>query len=110
MMVRKKAKKKPPITPKSTIKAALRMLWLRSRERAEAIKRDDATCQVCGKKRSVAKGREVNIEVHHVHGIDWDDVCEMVSRRVLQTTKGLITLCKQCHKDLHKNERENSNG
>ena len=53
------------ITPNSKIKASLRQLFLRSRERAAAIKRDGYTCQVCGAKQSRAQGREVYVEVHH---------------------------------------------
>jgi len=48
-------------TPASRVKAALRQLSLRSRERAAVIKRDSNTCQVCGKKGSRAKGREIKI-------------------------------------------------
>jgi len=56
--------KRLPYTPNSKIKAAVRSLFLRSRERAEAKKRDGYACKRCGKKQSKAKGREVSVEVH----------------------------------------------
>ena len=94
---------KLPITPKSQIVSALRLLWLRSRERAAAIKRDLNTCQVCNRKGSVAKGKEVRIEVHHLQegDINWDRIVRVIRAELLCDPKGLITLCKEDHKDVH---------
>jgi 5-methylcytosine-specific restriction endonuclease McrA len=91
--------KKLPHTPTSRIKNDLRRLWLRSRERAAAIKREGNTCQRCGKKGSVAKGREVTIEVHHIEGIRWDEIVEYIRLRLLIDPSGLEVFCKDCHKD-----------
>ena len=91
--------KKLPYTPNSRIKAALRKLWLRSRERATAIKRDKYTCQCCGAKQSRAKGREVYVEVHHKHGItNWQALYVAVREHLLCSEDNLETLCKGCHK------------
>ena len=87
-----------PYTPNSRIRACLRQLFLRSRERAKAIKRDKYTCQICGKKQSKAKGREQKVEVHHKTGIDWNGVCDLIRIKVLQKTEDLETLCIDCHK------------
>lgn len=89
--------KRLPYTPNSKIRQALRQLFLRSRERLAALKRDKYTCQRCGKKQSKAKGREVKVEVHHVDGIDWGGLLEEIRKRILQDPSGLITLCCQCH-------------
>ena len=91
-----KKRTRKPITPNSRIRAALRQLWLRSRERAERLKNDGYTCQCCGVKQSVAKGKEVKVEVHHVNGIEWDGLIDLVRDRLLAGE--LETLCRECHK------------
>ena len=103
-MAKKKSRKKP-ITPKSQIKNAIRQLWLRSRERAAALKRDNYTCQVCHRKQTMAKGREFKVQVHHVNGIDWDGIADIIKERVLQTPDSLITMCKECHGAEHAKEK-----
>ena len=89
--------RKLPHTPKSTIRSALRRLWLRSRERAAAIKREANCCERCGIKGSVAKGRVVKTEVHHRNGIDWPGLDEMVRAQLLPDPSELEVLCKGCH-------------
>ncbi len=88
-------------TPRSRVKNAIRQVWLRSRERAAAIKREGNTCQRCGAKGSVAKGREVPIQVHHRDGIDWDGVVDLVIERVLVDPSRLEVVCKGCHEEEH---------
>ena len=71
--------KKLPYTPNTRIKSALHQLFLRSRERGTAIKRDKYTCQKCGVKQSKAKGKEVKVEVHHKEGVlNWAEMIESV--------------------------------
>jgi 5-methylcytosine-specific restriction endonuclease McrA len=90
---------KLPYTPNSQIKSALRKLWLRSRERAAAIKRDGYTCQKCGAKQSRAKGEEVYVEVHHINGVtNWGALYKAVREHLLCNPDDLETLCKDCHK------------
>jgi 5-methylcytosine-specific restriction endonuclease McrA len=94
--------KKLPTTPRSRIKNSLRKyVWMMSRERTSAIKREKNTCQRCGKKGSVAKGREVKIEVHHIDGIDWDGVVDLVIERLLPDPSRLEVICKNCHDKEH---------
>lgn len=93
--------KKQERTPRSRVRAALRQLWLRSRERAAAIKRDKYTCQ-CGKKQSKAKGREFRIEVHHIHGVQWEPLIDLVYEHLLTHPVNLETLCVDCHNNKHK--------
>lgn len=97
------AKKQVDRTPNSKIIQALRMLWLRSRERASAIKRDKNTCQICGKKGSAAKGREVKTEVHHLApgDINWDRITTVIRHELLCEPSELITLCKEHHAEVH---------
>ena len=98
--------KKLPVTPKSQIKSMIRRyLWLRSRERAAAIKRENNTCQECGRKGSVAKGREVKIEVHHKKEINWDKIFKLMYKELLVVLKKLEVLCKECHKEETKKQR-----
>ena len=91
--------KRLPYTPNSKIRSALRMLFLRSRERQAAIKRDHYSCVKCGAKQSRAKGKEVYVEVHHKWGIcNWDALFEAVRLHLLCNPDFLETLCVGCHK------------
>lgn len=90
--------KRLPNTPRSKVRAAIRQLWLRSRERAAALKRDQYTCQSCNRKQSKAKGKEFAVQVHHMEGIgNWDKVIDEIYKEVLCDPEHLITLCKECH-------------
>ena len=90
--------KKLPTTPRSKVRAALRQLWLRSRERAVALKRDGYTCQKCNRKQSKAKGKEFDVQVHHKHGVvNWEQVIDYVQASLLCGPEHLETLCKECH-------------
>ena len=101
----KKTRPKKPPTPRSQIKSALRNLWLKSRERSAALKRESYTCQRCGKKQSRAKGREVDIAVHHIKGVDnWGKVIDAVYEHLLCDEKNLEVLCVDCHSDEHAKE------
>ena len=92
---------KTPKTPRSRVKSALRQLWLRSRERASALKREKYTCQRCGKKQGRVKGKEVKVEVHHANGLDWDALVEEIYCGLLPNPDQLEVLCRECHKELH---------
>lgn len=89
--------KKLSYTPRSRIRSALRQLFLRSKERAAVVKRDKNTCTSCGKKGSVAKGKEVKIEVHHLEHVAWEEMIDMVYERLLVNPDKMICLCKDCH-------------
>ncbi len=95
------AKKNPEVTPLSKIKNMVRQCWLRSRERASALKRDKYTCCDCHRKQSKAKGKEFKVQVHHINGIDWDGICQHIRENVLQTPDKYITLCEECHDKKH---------
>ncbi len=96
--------KKLPHTPTSRIKSALRQLSLRSRERAATVKRDNNTCQQCGVKGSVAKGRVVKTTVHHKHGIDWSKIIKFIRKELLVDPDKQEVLCVDCHKKGHKDD------
>jgi hypothetical protein len=96
--------KKSLTTPRSQIRAALRMRFLRSRERASALKREDNRCEVCKAKASVAKGREVKLEVHHINGIDWEKMIDIVYETLLCDPKFMRVLCISCHDKEHEND------
>ena len=86
-------------TPRSRIKGMLRQIFLRSNERAEALKRDEYTCQDCGAKQSVKKGFECKVQVHHKKGIHvWDEIIELIYYELLCDPKYLEVLCTPCHK------------
>jgi hypothetical protein len=94
--------RKLPYTPNSRIRSALRKLFLRSRERAAALKRDHYTCS-CGLKQSRAKGKEVFVEVHHLEGVcNWVALFEAVRKYLLCNPDLLETKCVECHKEAEK--------
>jgi predicted HNH restriction endonuclease len=89
-------------TPRSKVRAALRQLWLRSRERLAALKREGYSCEECGKKQSRAKGKEIYVEVHHLDGIEWEKMIDYIFRHLLVDPAKLSVMCKECHKEEHK--------
>ena len=97
--------KRLPYTPNSKIRQALRQLFLRSRERASAIKRDKYTCQKCGRKQSKAKGKEFKVQCHHLTNVlNWDILFKTVREYLLCDPKFLQTLCEECHEKETKDE------
>ena len=90
-------KKRTDVTPLSKVKNAIRQLWMRSRERAKALKWTGYRCYDCGVKQSTAKGKEVKLEVHHSPRIDWAGIRELVRERLLNVKQ--YPLCKSCHKE-----------
>jgi 5-methylcytosine-specific restriction endonuclease McrA len=88
---------KQPNTPRSRVRSALRRLWLTSRERAAALKRDKYTCQRCGVKQSKRVGQEQLVEVHHIQGILWENLIDDIYTKLLVGPEGLETLCPECH-------------
>lgn len=103
----KKASRKLSYTPSSQIRSALRQLWLRSRERGQAVKDQKNTCVECGRKGSVAKGREVKINVHHKDGIRWDNLIQLIRDQLLQTPDKYVCMCEECHVKHHNEEKQN---
>lgn len=97
--------KKKPTTPRSRVRSILRQLFLRSRERAAALKATNYCCAKCGKKQSKAQGKEVGLEVHHKNGVgNWEAVIDAVFEQLLCHAEGMEPLCKECHKDEHKED------
>ena len=95
--------KRQPGTPRSKVRAALRLLSLRSRERAAALKREGYCCERCGVKQSKAKGKEVAVQVHHREGIgNWDKVIDLIYEELLCSPDKFEVLCKLCHKEIKK--------
>jgi len=85
-------------TPRARIKGMLRQIFLKSNERAEALKRDNYTCVDCGKKQSVKKGFECKVQVHHKEGINvWDEIIDLIYKHLLCDVDKLETLCVDCH-------------
>lgn len=86
-------------TKRAQVKSALRKLWLWSKERNQAIQEAHYTCQRCGIKKSVKKGFEVKVEVHHKEGIgNWEKVIDLIFEELLCSADKLEVLCKECHK------------
>jgi hypothetical protein len=98
----KKPSRKKPITPNSQIKAALHQLWMRSRERASALKRDGYRCQKCQIKQSVSKANPVKINVHHREGVqNWPALIAAVREYLLCDPDFMEVLCVECHNEEH---------
>jgi predicted HNH restriction endonuclease len=93
--------KRLPYTPNSRLRSVLRQLFLRSRERAAALKRDKYTCQICGLKQSRVKGKEAYVEVHHKDGVmNWEQLFAVIRVYLLCDPKFLETLCDKCHEKI----------
>lgn len=91
-------KRNAKVTPRSQVRTALRgYIWLRSRERQAALKRDNYTCVDCGAKQSKAKGRVVKVEVDHLDGFDTEQIIDYVFKHLLVDPSRLETVCKGCH-------------
>ena len=95
-----------PYTPNSRIRQALRLLWMRSRERSEALKDTGYCCSVCGIKQSAAKGREVRLDVHHLEPVDWTGLFDEIRRRLLHKPERLAPLCEKCHAEITAKQEE----
>lgn len=52
------------------------------------LERDNYTCKICNRK-------SIELQVHHLNGYNWD-----IENRY--NINNGITLCKECHKDFHK--------
>lgn len=86
-------------TPRGKVRSSIRMLFLRSRERAKALKDAGYTCACCGVKQSKAKGKEQAVEVHHKEGIgNWEAVINHIFEEILCDPSKLQVLCPDCHK------------
>ena len=93
--------KRLPYTPNSKIKHALRILWMRSRERGNSLKNTDYCCSMCGVKQSKAKGREVTLDVHHVEKeINWERIYRVLREELLVPAEKLAPLCRACHEKI----------
>ena len=86
-------------TPRSRVKGMLRQIFLRSRERHAALKRDNYTCQGCSRKQTQKKGQEFKVQVHHKDPIEehWQEIIDLMFKYVLCDPEKLKTLCKDCH-------------
>lgn len=94
----KKRTKSNIVTTDGMFRSALRRLWMTSPERSAAVKRDKYTCQLCGKKKSVAKGKECKIEVDHKYEINWDEIIATLRRILFCRHYDLKVLCRECHR------------
>ena len=96
--------KKQPNTPRSRIRSAIRLLWMRSRERAKVLKDAKYTCLDCNVKQTRAgkdKDKWILMEVHHVDMIDvWNEIIDLIAQKILEPEQ--VCLCKECHKKRHK--------
>ena len=94
------------ISWKTRTVSALRMIWLRSSERTEAIRQTDRRCCCCGVKQSQAKGRECKLVVHHLKRPNWERILTVIKEELFSEPQYLWPLCLECHEDLHDAEDE----
>jgi len=86
-------------TKRVHIVRGLRQIWMRSKERSEALKQAKYTCAKCGVKKSQAKGKEQKVEVHHKLGVgNWDRIIQVIREELLCPPEHLEVLCPDCHK------------
>lgn len=105
--VKPKKSRKKPYTPNSRIRSSLRVLWLRSRERAACLKANGNCCASCGIKQTMTKGREVKLDVHHKNHVgNWDKIFAVIREELLCSPEHLTPLCEKCHDQLHQEEKQ----
>lgn len=108
----KRTKAKSFSTPRGRVKNALRLLSLRCRERAEAMKRAGYACGRCGAKKCTAAGREVRVEAHHCDPIAAENamnrIIDMVFEYVLVPPERWEIMCQECHTKEHAKEVPNA--
>ncbi len=93
--------KKSLSTPRGRIRSCIRQMWLRSRERAAALKSTKYCCSECDIKQSTAKGKEVKVQVHHdpAIGDKWEYIIDYIIEHILESNQ--YPLCRSCHKKIH---------
>jgi len=92
---------KLPYTPNGKIRSALRIVWMRSRERSTALRNTGYCCSACGVKQSTAKGKEVKLDVHHTRGqVNWEKIFKVLREELLCDPEHLAPLCRKCHDEL----------
>lgn len=81
------------------IKSALRRTWSRSKQRQSALKaaRISYGTYKCSKCKLTHKRK--NIEVDHIIPVGKFVTFDLFIERLFCDTKGLMVLCKMCHKD-----------
>lgn len=79
---------------------ALGRVWLWSPERAAAIARSGMKCERCGCQLYRDKRKGDVPEVHHVDGVGWTAICNLVIEQLLVDADRLLCLCKRCHQTL----------
>ena len=89
--------KKQLNTPRSFTRSMVRQLWMKSRERAKALKDAGYCCTICGVKQSMAKGRVVKLQVHHDPpiGDKWEEIIDLIAKVILEAPQ--YPLCAPCH-------------
>lgn len=103
---KKKASRKKPTTPRSRVKSVLGRVFLYSRERAAAVKRAAGHCERCGRPidaRGITGDRP---EVHHLDGLSWGTILDVIFDRLLCDVSRLLVVCKRCHLEAHGSEKQ----
>lgn len=93
--------KRVEYTPDAKIKNVLHQLFMRSRERAKALKRTGYKCTACGAKQTHRKDCKLSLHVHHANKIAWKSLIEEVRKTLLCDSDLMIPLCPDCHAKEH---------
>lgn len=101
LLKKKKVSRKKPSTPRSLVKASLGRIFLFSRERRAAIKRAAGKCERCGDPVDVRGIKGPRPEVHHLDGLSWGAILDVVFDRLLCDVSRLLVVCKKCHDEAH---------
>lgn len=108
---KKRSSRCKPVTPRSKVRSAIRLLWLHSREHGEKMKQAYYTCERCGVKASKAQGREIKVEVHHKNGIqNWERLLDAFYEFLLVSPDKLECLCDACHAAEHTHDPDEEDG
>jgi hypothetical protein len=100
-------KRNPDEVLRSKIIATLRRLWLRSPERAEALKRAKVArklwqCERCKEQFTATQC----LHIHHIEEVGKFVDYDTFISRLFVTADKYLALCHACHLDVHDHERE----
>lgn len=98
---KKRVSRKKPNTPRSKVKSVLGKVFLYSRERRAAIKRAAGKCERCGDPIDERGIKGTKPEVHHLDGLSWGAILDVIFERLLCDVSRLLVLCRRCHLETH---------
>jgi hypothetical protein len=62
-------------------------------------------CERCGCALDLTGKRAEKPHVHHIEGVQWQEIYRLVKEQLLVDKEKLLVVCKRCHKEIHAEEK-----